>query len=58
VALVSARVLGSLLYGVASWDPAAYLASALVMLAIALLAAYFPARRAAGVDPAIALRAE
>jgi predicted permease len=58
VALVSARVLGSLLYGVASWDPAAYLASAIVMLAIALLAAYFPARRAAGVDPAIALRAE
>jgi ABC-type antimicrobial peptide transport system permease subunit len=48
----------SLLYGVATWDPAAVAASTLLLLTIATVASWIPARRAARVDPAEALRAE
>ena len=50
--------IGSLLYGVDSFDPTTVLLSASVMLAAALLASYIPARRAAKVDPMVALRYE
>jgi putative ABC transport system permease protein len=53
---VFARLLSGLLYGVSPTDPAAYLAAASVLLAVTLLAAYIPARRAAALDPAVTLR--
>jgi putative ABC transport system permease protein len=54
----SARVLGGLLYGVAPWDPASYLGAVLMVLVVAGLAGWIPARRAARVDPVEALREE
>jgi predicted permease len=57
-AAASAKVLGGLLYGVAPWDPAAYVVATVVLAGVAALAGWIPARRAARVDPAIALRAE
>jgi putative ABC transport system permease protein len=52
------RVLGSLLYGVSAVDPLAFSAAAALLLAVALLANLLPARRAARVDPLVALRHE
>ena len=52
------RLLGNLLYGVNANDVTTYGAVILLMSCAALLASYIPARRATGVDPAIALRAE
>lgn len=57
-ALAGSRFLASLLYDVPPRDAAAFVAAALVLLAVALLASYLPARRAARVDPMIALRSE
>ena len=51
------RVLSSQLYGVVGSDPASLAAVTLFLAAVALAGAYAPARRAAGVDPAVALRA-
>jgi predicted permease len=58
VALVAARVLRRLLFGVTPADPWSFLVATLVMLLIAAIAAYLPARRASRVDPVVALRAE
>jgi predicted permease len=52
------RLMGSLLYGVNPVDPLTYISVAGVLLAVALLASYLPARKAARVDPMVALRAE
>jgi len=57
-ALLSARVFAGLLFGVGPADPPALLAAMLVLAAVALGATLMPARRAALVDPAVALRAE
>jgi len=57
-ALILTRFLASLLYGVRPADTATFLAVSLLLLAVALLACYVPARRAATVDPMIALRHE
>jgi predicted permease len=52
------RVMASLLYGVSATDSTTFFAVALIVLCIAGLASYIPARRAARVDPIRALRAE
>jgi ABC-type antimicrobial peptide transport system permease subunit len=52
------RYLSSLLFEVTSADPASYCAVLLLLTGVALLACWLPARRAAKVDPIIALRAE
>ncbi len=57
-ALALGRVLGGLLYGVKPYDPPTLTAAALVMFAAAAAACWLPARRAARVDPVIALRSE
>ena len=57
-ALASARLFAGLLFGVGPADPPALLAAVLVLGAISLAATLVPARRAALVDPAVALRAE
>jgi putative ABC transport system permease protein len=57
-ALTATRVLRSLLYGVAATDPLTLVAVSLVLIGIALLASYLPARRAARIDPMMVLRYE
>jgi len=57
-ALSFARVLGSLLYGVKSNDPAILVAVPILLASVALAASYIPARRASRVDPMVALRFE
>jgi predicted permease len=57
-ALAASRVLDSMLYGVSSTDPLTYVAIAALVGAIAVVAAYIPARRAVRVDPVRALRAD
>jgi ABC-type antimicrobial peptide transport system permease subunit len=52
----SASVMASLLYGVRPHDPAVFLTVPLLLLAVAALASYFPARRATKVNPMMALR--
>jgi putative ABC transport system permease protein len=52
------RVVTSLLYNVSATDPLSFVATAAFLALVALLASYIPARRATGVDPMIALRAE
>lgn len=56
--LAFARILGSLLHGVAPHDPAAFAAAGGILLLTAAIACWLPARRAAQVDPMVALRHE
>jgi ABC-type antimicrobial peptide transport system permease subunit len=57
-ALALTRVLDSLLFGVGSLDVPTFVAMSAVMIAVALLASYVPARRASSVDPMRSLRVE
>jgi macrolide transport system ATP-binding/permease protein len=54
----AAMLMGKLLFGVAAWDAPTLLAVATILAISAMLASYFPARRAASVNPTEALRAE
>jgi putative ABC transport system permease protein len=58
IAFWASRLMESLLYGVSAQDPVTYGLVAVTLLAVAALASWLPARRAAGVDPATALRQE
>jgi predicted permease len=52
------RLLQGMLYGVQPLDPITFAGTTLLLLAVGLLAAYLPARRAARVDPTVSMRAE
>jgi putative ABC transport system permease protein len=56
--LALARMLSNFLYGVTATDPATFLAVTILLTAVALLAGFFPARRAASIDPLTAVRVD
>ena len=57
-ALVMSRVMAGYVYGITSTDPLTFAAASVLLTAVAILASYLPARRAARVDPMVALRYE
>ena len=58
LSLATTRSLASVLYGVKAFDPATFVIAPLLLVAVALVASYIPARRAASVDPVTVLNAE
>ncbi len=55
--LFAARLISSLLFGTSAWDIGTYIAMALVLVLVAALSGYIPARRASRISPLVALRA-
>ena len=52
------RLMSSLLFGINALDPTTYVVVPMLLVAATVLASYLPARRAAAVDPVVALKAE
>src|SRR4030095_565664 len=57
-AFVVTRWMSSMLFGVHATDPTVFAAVTSIVLGVSLIASYVPARRAASLDPVLALRAE
>ena len=57
-ALAGSRILSHLLFGIGAMDPLTYVVASVAIVTVALGASYLPARRAAGVEPMVALRGE
>ena len=57
-ALIVSHLMAGLLYGVRPADPLTFAAVAILLIGVALLACYIPARRALRVDPLVTLRHE
>jgi predicted permease len=58
LALALVRMIQSILYGIAPYDPLTMIGAAMLLVTVAFLAAWIPARRAAKIDPMVALRYE
>ena len=58
IAVLVTRAIAAMLYGVEPTDSLTFGVVSFLLAAVALLAAYFPARRAAKADPMVALRCE
>jgi len=56
--LLTASLIRALLYGIQPIDPASFVTAPLLLLLVAALASYIPARRATRIDPMVALRYE
>ncbi|HEX6975507.1 MAG TPA: hypothetical protein VF147_13975, partial [Vicinamibacterales bacterium] len=55
-ALYATRLLEGFLYGVEATDPLTFVAVAMLLLAVAVIASYIPSRRALRIDPIVALK--
>jgi ABC-type antimicrobial peptide transport system permease subunit len=56
--LILTRLMESLLFGVSATDPVTFLSIGLLLIVVALMASYVPARRAARLDPMVTLRSQ
>jgi ABC-type antimicrobial peptide transport system permease subunit len=56
--LASARLIASLLFGTSPWDATTYSAMVFLLITVALLSSYVPARKASTIEPMLALRVQ